>query len=69
MQSFWEDVYKFTNSNLNQAPAHLFFFSFSETDDLAIFINLTNFYNTTITRDEYVKYCRLDLTPCKRPLE
>jgi hypothetical protein len=70
VQSLWEDVYKFTDSDLNQAPAHLSSSSSSsEIDDLATFMNPTNFYNTTTTRDEYAEYCRLDLTPCKRPLE
>jgi non-ribosomal peptide synthetase component F len=69
VQSLWEDVYKFTDSDLNQAPAHLSSSSSSETDDLATFMNPTNFYNTMTTRDEYAEYCRLDPTPCKRPLE
>ena len=69
MQSLWEDVYKFTDSDLNQAPAYPSSSSSSETDDLAIFINPTNFYDTITIRDEYAKYCRLNLIPCKRPLE
>jgi hypothetical protein len=32
-------------------------------------MNPTNFYNTITIRDEYAKYCRLDPTPCKRPLK
>jgi len=52
VQSLWEDVYKFTDSDLNQAPAHpSSSSSSSEKDDLATFMNPTNFYDTITTRD------------------
>jgi non-ribosomal peptide synthetase component F len=69
MQLLWENDYKFTDSDLNQAPAYHSSSSFSEIDDLTTFMNPTNFYNTITTRDEYAEYCRLDPTLYKRPLE
>jgi hypothetical protein len=66
VQLLWEDV--FTDSDLNQAPAHSSF-SFSETDDLPTFMNPTNFYTTITTRDEYAEYYYLNPTPCKQLLE